>query len=191
MTNRRNANRTITAHTAWSLGAGLIPLPLVDLAAVTAIQVDMLYELSSIYGQQDVSRSQLRRFVSAVAGSTLARLGASAIKAIPGIGSLFGGLSMSVLSAASTYAVGQVALQQLEANDGTGFAGFDVNRAKAAYDSEFERGKEVAKNLRKNEGQAKDVYESLRKLGELRDAGVLTAEEFDAKKAVLLDQIGA
>lgn len=190
MSNKRNANRTITAHTAWALGAGLIPLPLVDLAAVTAIQVDMLHELSRIYGQ-DMSRSQLRRFVSAVAGSMLARLGASAIKAIPLFGSLVGGLSMSVLSAASTYAVGQVALQQLEADDGQGFAGFDVNRAKAAYEREFEKGKEVAKNLKDKEGDAKDVFESLRKLGELRDAGILTDAEFEAKKAVLLEQIGA
>ena len=185
---KRDANRTITTHTVWAMGAGLIPLPLVDLAAVAAIQVDMLHELSTIYGQ-DVNRTQLRRFVSAVAGSTLARLGASVVKSIPGIGMLLGGFSMSVLSAASTYAVGQVALQQLEAGDGRGFAGFDVNKAREAYEQEFERGKEFAKNLKKNEEQSKDVFESLRKLGELRDAGVLTEAEFEAKKTQLLDSI--
>ncbi|GHE33351.1 hypothetical protein GCM10017673_40360 [Streptosporangium violaceochromogenes] len=34
-----------------------------------------------------------------------------------------------------------------------------------------------------------DVYDLLRKLGELRDAGVLTAEEFEAKKAELIRRI--
>jgi hypothetical protein len=34
-----------------------------------------------------------------------------------------------------------------------------------------------------------DVMEQLRKLGELRDAGVLTEEEFEAKKAVLLHRL--
>jgi hypothetical protein len=34
-----------------------------------------------------------------------------------------------------------------------------------------------------------DVYEQLKKLGELRDAGILTDEEFAAKKQVLLDQM--
>lgn len=189
MSNQHTAHRTILTHSAWALGAGLIPLPLVDLAAVTAIQVDMLYELSHLYGQ-DVNRTQLRRFVSAVAGSTMARLGASLVKTIPGVGSLLGGVSMSVLSAASTYAVGQVALQQLQQDDGRGFAGFDVNRAKAAYDQEFEKGKEVAKNLKQNEAASKDAFESLRKLGELRDAGVLTDAEFEAKKKQLLDSIG-
>jgi Bacterial PH domain/Short C-terminal domain len=34
-----------------------------------------------------------------------------------------------------------------------------------------------------------DVLEQIRKLGELRDAGVLTLEEFEAKKAALLDRL--
>jgi Bacterial PH domain/Short C-terminal domain len=34
-----------------------------------------------------------------------------------------------------------------------------------------------------------DVYEQLAKLGQLRDAGVLTPEEFDAKKAELLSRM--
>lgn len=34
-----------------------------------------------------------------------------------------------------------------------------------------------------------DVYEQLRKLGELRDAGVLTEDEFLAKKATLLERL--
>jgi hypothetical protein len=35
----------------------------------------------------------------------------------------------------------------------------------------------------------RDVYEKLRKLGELRDAEVLTPEEFEAKKASRLSEI--
>jgi hypothetical protein len=34
-----------------------------------------------------------------------------------------------------------------------------------------------------------DVFEALRKLGELRDAGIVTPEEFEAKKKDLLDRI--
>jgi hypothetical protein len=36
---------------------------------------------------------------------------------------------------------------------------------------------------------ASDPYEKLRKLGDLRDAGVLTEEEFTEKKAALLSDI--
>jgi hypothetical protein len=37
--------------------------------------------------------------------------------------------------------------------------------------------------------QAPDIYESLRKLGELRDSGVLSPEEFESKKRELLSRI--
>jgi uncharacterized protein (DUF697 family) len=180
----KSADRIIQTHVALAVGAGVIPLPFIDLAAVTAIQIDMLQELSRFYGQ-DLSRNQLRNFVTAVTGSSLARLGASVVKAIPGIGSLLGGLSMSVLSGASTFAVGEVAKQQLEGD----FRGFDVNAAKSAYSTEFDRGKDYAKNV---EGQPKknDVFDNLAKLGELHDAGILSDQEFDAKKKELLDKIG-
>jgi hypothetical protein len=36
---------------------------------------------------------------------------------------------------------------------------------------------------------ATDVMHQIRKLGELRDAGLLTAEEFDSKKAELLGRL--
>jgi hypothetical protein len=39
------------------------------------------------------------------------------------------------------------------------------------------------------EARAPDVMDQLKKLGELRDAGILTNEEFDAKKAVLLSRL--
>lgn len=38
-------------------------------------------------------------------------------------------------------------------------------------------------------GAEPDVLDQIRKLGELRDAGVLTSEEFDTKKAALLDRL--
>ena len=38
-------------------------------------------------------------------------------------------------------------------------------------------------------GDGADVFEQIRKLGELRDAGFLSAEEFDAKKTDLLSRL--
>ena len=66
----------------------------------------MLKQLSRIYGIEFTEESG-KAYVSAIAGSTLARFGASLIKAIPGIGSLVGGISMPILSGASTYALGR------------------------------------------------------------------------------------
>jgi hypothetical protein len=124
--------------------------------------------------------------VSALTGSALARLGASAIKAIPGIGSILGGVSMSIASGASTWAVGRVIDTHLAAGGSLGT--FNVERAKAQYESEYEKGKTVAKEASENKG-AKDVFEKLDKLGGLKAKGVITEAEFEAKKKELLAQL--
>ncbi|MEM1292729.1 MAG: GTPase, partial [Cyanobacteria bacterium P01_H01_bin.162] len=38
MTQQNQANAIIRSHVLWATGGGLIPIPLVDFAAVTAIQ---------------------------------------------------------------------------------------------------------------------------------------------------------
>ena len=104
------ADKIVRSHVLWALGAGLMPVPLFDIAAVTALQMDMLKQLADVY-EADFSKSTGKTFVSALAGSTTARIGASLVKAVPGVGTVLGGVSMSALSGASTYAVGQVPLQ--------------------------------------------------------------------------------
>ena len=138
MSKMEEADQIIMKHVIWSLGAGLIPLPLFDITAVTAIQVDMLTQLGNLFGT-DITKSAGKTLVSALAGSTAAKLGASVFKALPGIGTIIGGVSMSVMSGASTYAVGQVAISYLEENGE--LIGIDMKWAKKAYDEAFEKGK--------------------------------------------------
>src|SRR5262249_28279910 len=47
---REGADTLIRHHVLLSSGAGLIPIPLADVAAVTAVQVRMLEELTQLYG---------------------------------------------------------------------------------------------------------------------------------------------
>jgi uncharacterized protein (DUF697 family) len=108
MSDEQQADKVIGSHVVWALGGGLIPMPLFDIAAVTAIQMDMLKQLADVYGVEFSSWTG-KSFVSALTGSTFARIGASLIKAVPEIGTVIGGISMSAMSGASTYAVGQVA----------------------------------------------------------------------------------
>lgn len=145
---RAQAESIIRKHVLWSSGAGLIPIPLADIAAVTGVQVSMLRDLTKLYGVELAPRT-LENFVTALTGGMLARLGASAFKAIPGIGTLLGGASMSIMSGASTYAVGQVAKNQLEA--GENLAEVDLAKAKRDYDKAYERGKDVVEHMKKDE----------------------------------------
>jgi uncharacterized protein (DUF697 family) len=175
----------IKQHVIWSVGAGLVPVPLVDFVAVTAIQVDLIRQLCTLHGV-GYEEATGKLWVGALTGGAVARIGASAIKAIPGIGSLIGGLSMSIASGASTWAVGQVVDKHL-AGGGT-MQNFNVDAAKRQYATEYEKGKDVAKEASNNQG-AKDVFEKLDKLGELKSKGVITEAEFEAKKKDLLAQL--
>lgn len=186
MADRNDADKIMRSHVIWSLGAGLIPVPLFDLVAVTAIQLDMLKQLADLYGA-DFSQAQGKAFVSALTGGTLAKIGSSLVKAIPGVGTLLGGLSMSALSGASTYAVGRVVINHLEVSGQ--FLDVDLESAKAAYQEAFEQGKEFVAGLKGTEQAGKDVYEALERLGQLKEQGVITEEEFEAQKQKLLDRL--
>jgi uncharacterized protein (DUF697 family) len=178
--NKANADRIVNRHVLWSVGAGLVPLPIVDIVAVSAIQLDMLHQIATEYGLS-FSESEGKAWVSALAGNLVARLGANALKLIPGIGSVLGGLSSSIVSGASTYAIGRVAINHFE--EGGTFANLDMNAARRAYEQEFERGKQVAKDLA---SEKKDSLSKLERLGQLRDKGVITAEEFEEQKKRVL-----
>lgn len=180
-----NADQLIKQHVIWAVGAGLVPLPLVDFVAVTAIQLDLIRELCTLH-QVSFEASRGKTWVGALTGGAMASIGASVIKAIPGIGSVIGALSMSIASGASTWAVGQVVHKHFAA--GGTLTDLDVAAAKQQYDAEYERGKEVAKDASENQG-AKDVFEKLEKLGELKKKGVITDAEFEAKKAELLSKL--
>lgn len=187
-TKREQAQETIQHHVLWSMGAGSVPLPILDIAAVTAVQLDMLKQLSKIYGV-DYQESSGKSLISAIAGSTLARLGASFIKSIPGIGSLLGGISMVVLSGASTYAMGQVFIRHFES--GGSFFDFDIGKGKKVYEEEFKKGKEYASGVQTKDTKSNkaEVFAKLDKLVKLKNNGVITEAEFKSKKEELLKEL--
>lgn len=176
MSDEARAHQIVSQHVLWAAGAGLVPIPLVDIAAVTAIQLDMLKQLSTHY-QMPYSESEGKAWVSALAGGIAARVGANVLKLIPGIGSVLGGAAMSAMSGASTYAIGQVAISQFSA--GRSFSTMDPDAAKRAYQHHFEKGK----------GKSKDAFEKLTQLAKLRDQGIITAEDFEAQKQRLLAEV--
>jgi uncharacterized protein (DUF697 family) len=174
----------IRQHVIWAIGAGLVPIPVVDVAAVTLIQMDMLKQLAALY-EVDFQENLGRAFVSSLTGSTFALVGSTLIKAIPGVGSLIGGLSMSALAGASTYAIGKVAADSFAA--GKSLGGIDLAAARAAYERALEEGKGFVQGIDRR--QSEDIFEQVRKLGALRDEGLISAEEFEAKKQELLSRL--
>lgn len=187
MSKQTEAEAIIRSHVLWAMGGGLIPIPLVDFVAVTAIQLEMLQQIAAVY-DVSYSKSMGKTFVSALTGTSIASLGASFLKAIPGFGTMLGGASMSIASGASTYAVGQVAINLF--SSGGSLNNFVEEQVKTAYDSAFEKGKSYVSDLENEKGnEAANIYQSLEKLGKLKEQGILTEEEFLAKKQELLSRL--
>ncbi|CAH9058242.1 hypothetical protein PSECIP111951_01873 [Pseudoalteromonas holothuriae] len=116
------AQLIVDKYTKWSFGSGLIPIPAVDLVALTGIQIKMISELAKVYGQS-YSDNKIRGTLSAVIGGsfpqTLGGAGLSSfLKAVPIIGTLSSLAFMPVVSAASCHAVGTTFIRHFE-HDGT------------------------------------------------------------------------
>lgn len=152
---REKADAIVRSHVLWSIGSGIIPVPLGDLVALTALQVGMIEQLAKLY-DVDYGESSGKNFVRALTGTAFARIGASLIKFIPGIGTMAGAVAMSISGGASTYALGQVIISQFENH--IPLHEVDLNAAKASYDANYKRGEQVAKDMRrKQHDSAEDV----------------------------------
>lgn len=206
----KHANSIIKNHMIWSMGAGFIPVPIADFFAVSAIQLDMIRQLSKVY-EVNFKETEGKAVITALTGSSIARLGARAVKFIPGVGSMLGGVTLAVLSGASCYALGEVFKKHFET--GGTFLDFDPARLKKYYDEKFEKGKQMARDMEKevreshkkaektaekaeskqsadtsseeSNGKSNDVITQLNALNRLRKEGAITDEEFEELKKKL------
>ncbi len=148
-TNLELSNDLVKKYMWWSMGAGLIPVPLVDIAAVSAVQLKMIEDMSDIYGvkfSENKGKSILSALLGSILPNSLARGGVgSLLKMLPVVGTIVGGVSMSLFSGASTYAVGKAFIQHFES--GGTFLDFDPVKVKEYFFSKFEEGKEIAKEM--------------------------------------------
>lgn len=184
------ASEIVKNHVGFSLGAGLIPLPAADLVAVSAVQFNMIRQLAGVY-QVPFFESLGKNILSAVAGGSVARLGASLVKIIPGVGTLLGELSMPVLSGASTWALGRIVAKHL--HQGGTLENLDLTQARSSYDKEIEEGKKVVQEMAQEKLSTKspseEAMDKIKKLAEMKEAGILTEEEFKQLKEKLMEQI--
>ena len=194
----KHADTIIRNHMMWSMGAGLIPVPIADFFAVSAIQLDLVRQLCKLY-EVDFKENEMKAIVTALTGSGLAKMGArAAIKFVPGLGSVIGGVAMSVLSGASSYALGEVFKRHFET--GGTVLDLDLNRLKKVYNEKFEKGKKVAQEIKEEQNKKKSGFkvkdaakaaessvDKIRELGDLRKEGLITDEEFDKMKKKILD----
>jgi uncharacterized protein (DUF697 family) len=133
----------------WSMGAGLIPIPLVDIATVSGVQLKMLSELAKVYDvkfSKNAGKSIISALIGGVSADALSKSYiTSAIKSIPIIG-IVGSVSMPIFSGAATWAIGKVFIQHF-ASGGT-FLDFDPKKVKDYFMNLFKQGQEIAHGMK-------------------------------------------
>ncbi|NBC07780.1 MAG: DUF697 domain-containing protein [Bacteroidetes bacterium] len=173
----KHADTIIRNHVIWSMGAGFIPVVVADVLAISALQLDMIRQMCKVY-DVDFSETQGKAVVTALTSSTLARIGAgSVVKLIPVLGSIAGGAALSVLAGGSTYAIGQIFKRHFES--GGTILDFDPARLKKMYQEQFEKGKKMAEQWRKDE----KVREEANQAAQENDAPYAQPEPQPAKDA--------
>jgi uncharacterized protein (DUF697 family) len=150
LTNERKSLQVVKKYMLWSLGAGLIPVPLLDIATVTGVQMKMISEISKVYGVE-FKENRAKNIISALFTSVSANTFAygtvgSAIKSIPLVGTLVGSVTMPLFSGTFAYALGTVFINHFE--NGGSFLDFDTEKMKDHFGEMFSKGKKVATELK-------------------------------------------
>jgi uncharacterized protein (DUF697 family) len=159
MTTQERAEELIQNHVAGAAAAAAIPVPFVDLVAVTAVQLTLVRKLGRLYGAS-IGVDAAGAVGVGLLGALLPRVAASALKILPGVGTIGGALAQSALSGATTWALAQSVRDRLE------------------------RG-----TLDPDSRAHSDVSRSLERAERLRRRGLLTEEEYERTRAELLEAL--
>jgi uncharacterized protein (DUF697 family) len=127
----------------WSAGAGAIPLPVIDVAAVIGVQVKMLRDLARLYNVP-FDEVRAKSVIGALIGGVLPFHAAAGVaglfgvlaKSWPGFGTLAGGLALLAAAGAATYALGKVFVEHFES--GGTLLDFDADKMRARFRAEME-----------------------------------------------------
>ena len=132
-----------------AMGAGAVPIPTVDIIALTGIQLNMINSLCKLYGQEfrkDMAKSFIASLGTGVVAIPIAIGLSSLVKSIPVLGQTAGVISMATTGTALTYAIGRVFVQHF-ASGGT-FLDFNPKAVKEYFKKEFDNGKDKSKEAK-------------------------------------------
>lgn len=115
------ASKLVDRFAVWAGVAGLIPIPVADIAAVGGLQLQMLHRISQVY-KVPFSANTGKALIAALVGTIVpasSTLGAaSLLKSVPVVGTAISALVMPALASGATYAIGKVFIQHF-ASGGT------------------------------------------------------------------------
>ena len=145
----QEADTIVKNHIIAVMGASLVPIPLVDLVALTSVQLKMLQRLASLY-EVPFSRNAGKQLIASLLGGVLptsaAITFASFTKTVPGMGTTTGMISVSSIGGAITYAIGQAFIRHFES--GGTLLDADLKQLRRLFRSKVREGKAEADQLK-------------------------------------------
>jgi len=135
LSKRTGAEEIVRDYQTLAMGAGLIPVPGLDLAAIGGLQLRLLASLAARY-EVAFTRAQAQLIVTSLLGTVGTTVLAGGVlmsfaKAIPVFGALLGAASLPLAGGAITHAIGHLAIDHFEA--GGTMKNFDLDVAQRAF----------------------------------------------------------
>ena len=176
-TEQEKADAVRELITVCSVAAGAVtiqPIPFVDTALIAPIQIGLVQGIGKIHGYQ-LDKKSILEILSTFGASIVAQnLIMAAAKLIP----FFGWVFTISMAYALTWAIGEVSDHYFRNGRQV-----DEDELRTMFKQIYERKKDEKAAEHKRD---KSLKERLEELKEARKAGLLTDDEFEAKKAAVL-----
>lgn len=154
-TQAQQADKIINDHVWFSILPGWLPIPFVDLAAISAVQIDMIRQLCKVYDKEFTE--QRGKAVTLALFNTIGTrfpgyLLRSMVKSVPVVGTFLGGAALAAAAGASTYATGIVFKEHFD--KGGSLQDINPESFKEFYRKQFMKGKEIVEEMTQNDPPA-------------------------------------
>ena len=145
------AKHTVKSWSIWASAAGLIPVPVFDFAAISSLQVKMIYDLCKIY-DIPYKKETVKSLLGGLAGGALTVVASSYLSTrlfrwMPYAGPVLSVVIQPSLAFTSTFTLGHIFIRRFES--GQSLAGLTAESLKSAYQAQVPK----AKSLFKKKGQ--------------------------------------
>jgi len=148
---RERGLEIVRRNVLWALGAGVVPIPGLDVLAVMAVELKMLRQLSQLYEvkfSEDLAKKLTGSLLTGLGSVGIgSAVGSSFIKMIPVLGTTLGLVTVPALAAALTHAMGKVFILHFEI--GGTLLNFEPEAVRTYFKQEFEQSKGEVPHLRR------------------------------------------
>lgn len=156
------AHAVVRNHALMAAGAGLIPVPGIDVAAVTGLQINMIRKLSEIYNVP-FDPTDVRTILSSVATTGLSKLVGYAVNSYTSLFSEFGSFSDNItnglVTGAATFGTGEII--QTHFKNGGNMLNLDYNHFIAYYKAKVQDGDLIPQDIMQIESGIRNAMKAI------------------------------